>query len=387
MGQKGGRKIFISAGEPSGDLLGSLLMGALKAQDPNVTLFGVGGERMEAEGIRSLFPMEELSLMGIFEVLPHIFSLKRRMNQVIEAILREKPDVVVTIDSSGFHFPLVKKLRKYFGKSVRFIHYVAPAVWAWKAKKAKKTAALYDHLLVLFPFEPTYFEKWGLQTTFIGHPLVELGIEEISGQIFRDKHNIKNQSTLLCLLPGSRRNEIKRLMDVFRDTVELLSKKHPTLEVVLPTLPHVAEGLQEKTQDWPIKVRVLSGIEEKYQAMRACSVALAASGTVTLELALAGVPMVVAYRMNPLTLWLGRQLVKTPYFSLVNILLGRKAVPEMLQEQCDPVLMAEALDQLLSPEERRENQKRDLKKVSLLLKSGAQKPSKLAAQIVLGGKS
>ena len=377
-----GKKIFISAGEPSGDFLGGKLIKQLKRLDPDVQLMGIGGFQMQAQGLTSLFPMEELSLMGLLEVIPHLFSIHKRLNETVAAICREKPDVVVTIDAPGFHFVLAKRLREKWGDQIKLIHYVAPTVWAWKPQRAEKVAKLYDHLLTLLPFEPPYFTKYGLKTTFVGHPLVELNIKNVPFAPFRKAHEIAEQTPILCVLPGSRKSELERLLPIFEKTVALMASRMPDLQVVIPTLPHFQQTLEAATRHWAAPTLVTSNPEEKYQAIRSGRAALAASGTVALELALAKIPMVIAYKMNPLTVWLARRLVKIPYVCLVNILLQRRSVPELLQGDCKPSRLAEVLSYLMGDTTCRRDQKNDLTEMAALL-TPPEAPSVMAARIVM----
>ena len=377
-----GKKIFICAGEPSADFLGGQLIKQLKILDHTVSIMGIGGIHMQQQGLKSLFPMAQLSLMGLFEVLPHLFSIHKLLNETVEAIVLEKPDVVVTIDAPGFNFVLAKRLRKCLGAQIKLVHYVAPSVWAWKPKRAQKIAKLYDHLLTLFPMEPPYFEKYGLATTFIGHPLIELGIKNIAFAPFRNAHNIPDHSPILCVLPGSRKAEVERLLPIFKKTIAGLALKEPDLRVVIPTLPQFHHILEKATASWAVPTLVTSDITEKYQAMRSGRVALAASGTVALELAMAKIPMVITYKMNLLTVWIAKRLIKVPYVCLVNILLGRRSVPELLQGDCRPSRLAEVLSYLMEDTPCRREQKNDLAEMVALLTTG-ETPSLLAARIVM----
>ncbi|MBN9565547.1 MAG: lipid-A-disaccharide synthase [Alphaproteobacteria bacterium] len=378
------RKVFISAGEASGDFLGARLMMQLKAANPMLELVGVGGAQMQAEGLDSLFPMEELSLMGFLEVLPHLFAIKRRLDQTIKFIHESKPDVIITIDSPGFHFALIKRLKKKYGAdmSAKCIHYVAPAVWAWRQKRAKKISHLYDHILTLFPFEPPYFEKYGLKATFVGHPLVEINHFTSNTNVFRKQHAIPEGVPLLCVLPGSRRGELNKLMPIFEETIGLLSHRVNRLHVVIPTLPKFHQELAALTRRWPASTVVTSTQEEKVGAFRSSQAALAASGTIALELALARVPMVIAYRINTLTAWLVKRLIKIPFVCLVNILLKKRSIPEILQENCKPGRLAEVVSYLLEDTTARQRQIDDLSKIDELLASTGKMPSVCAADVI-----
>ena len=333
--------VFIAAGEASGDALGGRLMAALKSTpDRPVQFHGIGGPQMTEEGLTSLFPMDELSIMGLVEILPRLRHLLRRIKETADEIHRLQPDVVITIDSPGFAHQLAKKLGPVpFPK----IHYVAPSVWAWKPGRVHKFKKHFDHLLALLPIEPPYFEAVGLPCHFVGHSVLESGAADGNGRRFRQKYDIAADVPLLCLLPGSRRGEITRLMPDFSRTVGILEARLPGLKVVIPTVPARAAMVREMTGSWETPPVIVEGGAEKYDAMAACNAALAASGTVALELALARVPTVIAYRLAPLTHYIVRRLVKVDYAHLLNILMGREIVPERIQRDCRPEQLAEDL--------------------------------------------
>ena len=373
--------LFLVAGEASGDLIGARLMAALKQRTGGAIRFaGIGGERMAAEGLDSLFPMQELSLMGLVEILPKARHLLRRIRQTADAVLELRPDAVVTIDSPGFNMRLAKRLE---GQGIRRIHFVAPHVWAWRPGRAVKVARLFDHLLTLMPFEPPYFTVHGLDCTVTGHPVVENGADRGDGERFRTEHGIPAEAPLLCVLPGSRSAEIERLTPVFGETLQRLAADRPELRAVIVAAPAVADQVRTAVSGWSVPTVIVQGDAAKYDAFAACDAALAASGTVTLELALANAPMVVAYRVNALTAWLGRRLIKIPYVSLMNVVLGRKAVPEYLQEDCRPEVLEAALAQLLDDPEAAAAQRRDCAEASRLVGLGGPAPSDRAADAVL----
>ena len=300
-----GPLVFLVAGEPSGDELGARLMAAIE-QRRRVRFAGVGGPLMEARGLSSLFPMAELSVMGLAEVVPHLPKLIRRLSQTAAAVRQCRPAVLLTIDSPGFNFRLAKRLK---GAGVPIVHYVAPSVWAWRPGRARAVAGYLDHLMALLPFEPPYFEAEGLATTFVGHPVLEDGLDGIvergDGEGFRRRHRIPPGATVLCVLPGSRRSETGRLLPVFARTLGLLKEQFADLYAVVPTVDTVADEVTAAAAGWPVPAVVIAAASEKAAAFAAADVALAASGTVALELAVAGVPAVIAYRVHPLTGWLG----------------------------------------------------------------------------------
>jgi lipid-A-disaccharide synthase len=337
--------LFLIAGEPSGDGLGGRLMAALKVLcRGHVHFAGIGGSRMSEQGLSSLFPMSELSVMGLAEVLPHLPRLSRRLGQTVAEIGRRRPAAVITIDSPGFNFRVAKRLK---GAGIPLIHYVAPSVWAWRPGRAREVAGFLDHLLALLPFEPPYFEAEGLSCTFVGHPVVESGADRGDGGAFRRHHGITADDPVICVLPGSRRGETARLLPVFGATLGLLKRARPRLRAVVPTVAGVAGDVSRAARKWPVPALVVDGESEKFDGFAASNAALAASGTVALELALARVPAVIAYRVNPLTAWLVRRLIRVPYANLVNIVLERQVVPEFIQGDCRPQLLAPAVEGLL----------------------------------------
>ncbi|MDG1287792.1 MAG: lipid-A-disaccharide synthase [Rickettsiales bacterium] len=377
--------IYLVAGESSGDLLGGKLMMALKKIHPELTFSGLGGPKMGAQGLAPLFDFSELSLMGFAEVLPHIRKLKRRMAQVRDDIIAKQPEIVVTIDSPGFNFRLVKQLRES-GKvdNIKFLHYVAPTVWAYKPKRAEKVATLFDKLLVLLPFEPPYFEREGLSTTFIGHPVLEDDYTRADGQAFREKHGILPGAPLMLLLPGSRTTEIRRHLTIFQQTLELLAARFGGLAEVIIVPKNMEHEIQEHLEDWPGHPIIVTEQDEKHDAFAAATVALVKSGTITLELACARVPMVVTYRVSAITAWLLRRMIKVKYVSLVNLLLNREAIPELIQEKCHPDKLATKLSGFLSSNEMGDKQIEEAQAaLAQLIPESGQPPSQIAAKEVL----
>lgn len=339
--------IYVIAGEPSGDALGGRLMAALTELTGGAVRFaGIGGEAMAAQGLQSLVPLGELAIMGVAEVLPRARQIFRRVNETVAEIRRLKPAAVVTIDSSGFTWRVAERLRKH-GETLPLIHYVAPMVWAWRAGRAQRIARWYDHLMVLLPFEPPYFTAVGLSCSYVAHPVVESGADRGDGAAFRARHGIPPEAPLLAVLPGSRRGEVRRLLPVFGGAVQQLASRYPGLRAVVPTVAIVAEQVEDATRAWPVPTVVLRGSREKYDAFAASDAALAASGTVALELAMARLPTVVAYRVNPLTHRLLRRIVKVKHIHLLNIVLGREAVPELIQQECTAARLAAAIARLL----------------------------------------
>lgn len=375
--------VYFIAGEPSGDLIGASIVRELSAQTGNnIRLAGIGGESMTAAGLDSQFPMQELSVMGLAEVLPHVRHILRRMRETADHIRALQPDIIVTIDSPSFCLGVLKRLGDK-GKPPR-VHVVAPTVWAWRSGRVKKFARLLDHILVILPFEPPWFEKAGLPATFIGHPILERGIEEADGAAFRQTHSIPPDTPVLGVFPGSRRGEVQRHLPVFEKTIRNIAADYPGLHIVLPTLVHLKAALREAVSDWPVPVTVITGETERYAAMAACDTALAVSGTVALELARAAVPTVITYRSNPLTIFVVRRMVKIDYIHIGNIILGREAVPERIQEECDPDILARDLRSLMDDGTVRARQMGDMADALKQLAPEGGMPGEVAARTVLG---
>lgn len=376
------KRIYLIAGEPSGDLLGARLMKALKqTSTEEIEFLGIGGPNMSAEGLTSLFPMKELSIMGLAEIIPHIPKILDRIKQTVADVEKQAPDCLITIDAPGFTFRVAKKLK---GKGIPLIHYVAPTVWAWKPGRAKKIAQFLDHLMVLLPFEPPYFEKEGLSTTFVGHSVIESEIHSADAKAFKTKHGIPDDVPILCLLPGSRQSETSQLLPIFKDALKLIKEKHPNLRIVLPTVSTVSQVVKETTMGWGIPVLVVEGNEEKFGAFKAADVALAASGTVSLELALANTPSVITYRMKKLTHWLAKRLIKVKYASIVNLLHNREVMPELIQDNCTPEKISQEVLKLLENKGQDQKQVEDLHSAMVMLGKGEKDlPSMRAAKCVL----
>ncbi|MGI9421249.1 MAG: lipid-A-disaccharide synthase [Geminicoccaceae bacterium] len=376
-------KIFLLAGEPSGDVIGARLMQALRARqdDMQIRFFGVGGARMQAQGLDSLFPMEELSLMGFVEVLPHVPRLLRRLSQTRKEILRQQPDMALTIDSPGFSLRLQKRLD---GQGLRRVHYVAPQVWAWRRGRAATLGAKIDHLLALLPFEPPFFKTYGLDCTFVGHPIIEEVGREGNGTLFRKRYQQPEDAPIICLLPGSRLTEIRQHMPVLKETATKLWQRFPRLRLILPTLPNLTPVLQPMIEDWPIQPLILDERADRFDAYAASWLAIAASGTVTLELALANLPHITIYRTGAVTAWLARRMINVAHVNLVNLILNRPVVPEWLQEDCNPDRIATSAVHLIEDADHREAQKTSLGEVMTMLKGGDDTPpSEQAASRVL----
>ncbi len=374
--------IYIIAGEASGDLLGARLIAALeKATDGQVRFAGVGGEAMHRKGFESLFDNSELAVMGIFEVVPKIPRILGLIKKTVKDIKQKQPDIVITIDSWSFSDRIHRRLKK-----VKFphIHYVAPQVWAWRPKRAAKMKGKVDALLTLLPFENQYFTRYGIDTVCVGHPVVEGFAGNGDAKKFREKQGISPESTLLCVLPGSRHNEVHYLLPIFGETIKLLREKIPNLQVVVPTVQAVMSKVVEASKLWDGSTIVTLGDKEKAEAFAASDMALAASGTVSLELAMAKVPQVIAYKLSPLTFRLAKRLLKIKYVNLINIMANAPVVPECLQEDCTPKVLAAEVEKLLKDKDARLRQTTKAREFLKKMGYGDEKtPSEKAADKIL----
>jgi lipid-A-disaccharide synthase len=380
-------KVFIIAGEPSGDRLGGALMAGLKTLRPDVAFEGIGGSDMVAEGLQSRFDMSELSVMGIAEILPKYRALMARINETADAVIAAKPDVMITIDSPDFSLRVAKRVKAK--SDIRTVHYVAPTVWAWRPGRAKKMARYIDHVLALFPFEPPLMQAEGMDCDFVGHPVVaEPVATQGEAQAFRAEAGIGG-APLLMVLPGSRRSEVAKLSGVFGDAVAQFAKTVPDLRVVIPAAGPVADAVIEACQDWAVAPVILDprGLSRedaqarKLAAFRAADLALAASGTVSLELAAAATPMVIAYRMHWLSFRLIRAMALIDTVTLVNLVSNTRVVPEFLGPDCTPDQIAGGLRDVF---EAPDAQKAAMALTMARLGQGGEAPGLRAARAVLG---
>ncbi len=376
--------IYIVAGEPSGDLLGGKLMDALRERLAGKVRFaGIGGETMALRGLESRVPLSELAIMGVAEVLPAARRIFRRVNETVADIRTQRPIAVVTIDSSGFTWRIAERLRGQGEKALPLIHYVAPMVWAWRGGRAKRMARWFDELMALLPFEPPFFTAVGLACSYVGHPVIDSGADRGDGPAFRRRHAIPADAPLLTLLPGSRRGEVGSLLPIFGEAILLLAKRHPSLRIVVPTTENVAAHVASVVNPWPVPTIVLQGPAEKYDAFAASNAALAASGTVALELAMARLPSAIAYKINPLTYAYVSRVIKVPYVNLINVILNREAIPELLQHYCTPERLANEIDRLLSSKDATQAQIAACQEALQVLGYGSIEPSLRAADAVL----
>ena len=331
------KKIFIIAGEVSGDVLGAKIMHEM----PNVKFVGVGGEYMVRNGLKSIFPISDLAVMGIFEVLAHAKTLTKRINQTASAILQEKPDIVLTIDSPSFAKSVIKKVKKQMGsKSPLFYHVVAPQVWAWGEWRAKQYAKIFDKLYAFFDFETPYFTKYGLKTVVIGHPIAS-GLNKYQATKTKDK--------IITLVPGSRISIAKRLLPVFHKTIDMLNVcGYQDYKFYIPTVETNDTYIRNEIKNWKIKPEIISA-DKRYDLYANTYIAIVSSGTVSAELAIMHIPTIVVYKMNPLTVALAHILLHIKWVSLVNILMNKTIYPELLGRNATPCNIINCLQQLTLP--------------------------------------
>ena len=362
-------------------MLGARLIAALRARRPDLQFAGVGGEAMTAAGVASLFPMHELALMGLLEVLPKIFRLRARIDETVADITARRPDVVVTIDSPGFTLRVLRKIQHL---GIRRAHYVAPQAWAWKEKRVRHFPGLWDRLLCLLPFEPEFFARHGLRGDFVGHPVLESGADGGDGARFRAAHGLAAETPVLTIMPGSRRTEVSRLLPILGDALRLIADRVPGLVPVVPVAGPVAETVLAETQNWSPRPIVVTTLDEKHDAFAASTAALTKSGTSTLELALANVPMIVTYRVNPMTAAIAKRLVKVKFASILNLLAGRAVIPELIQWTCTPQYLAATLLPLLTDPTAAQGQRNAVRTyLDMLRPPSGEKPSEAAAGAIL----
>ncbi|MDF3047374.1 MAG: lipid-A-disaccharide synthase [Candidatus Midichloriaceae bacterium] len=370
-------KIFLIAGEASGDVLGGKLIESFKKLHPSANFAGIGGSHMEKSGMKMAFNYKDIALMGFAEVLPKLFKILHRMGQAIAAIKAYEPDILVTIDSPGFNFRVVSKVRKFFGKKFPIIHYVAPTVWAYKKERAGLVAKLYDHILLLLPFEKPYFDEAGIDSTFVGHPITE-DTKLDSSPSLPKKAEVIN----ILIMPGSRVQEINHMGKIFADSLNLLQTKHNLkVKALIPTLPFLEGKIQEIFSN--VDAEITTDPDKKVSFFAKSHLALVKSGTSSLEVASYGIPCVVGYKMSSITYWYLKRIVYAKYISLVNLLLGAPVIPELIQQNCTPENIASELYKLLDVTKYQKMQSQFQKSFKLLDTGSTHNPSELAAQAIL----
>jgi lipid-A-disaccharide synthase len=377
-----GRKVFLIATEESGDRLGANLMKVLRQRLGGAVRFeGVGGRAMAREGLASLFPIEELSIIGLAAVVKQLPKILRLIKQTAVAVTEASPDVLVIIDSPDFTHRVAKCVRASDPK-VPIVDYVSPSVWAWRPGRARAMLSYVDHVLALLPFEPEAYRRLrGPPCSYVGHPLIEQLAQLRPGADERQRRS--EPPPVLLVLPGSRRSEIRHHMDVFGQALGRLNDAGVAFELLLPTMPHLQEAVAEALKAWPVQPRVVIGEKEKRAAFRIAHAALAKSGTVTLELALSGVPMVTAYRTGAVEASILRRAIKVNSVILANLVIGENVIPEFLQQDCTPEKLSVALREVLGDSALRRKQIEAFAKIDQIMSTGKQPPSARAADIVL----
>lgn len=376
------RKIFLIATEESGDRLGASLMKVLRQRLGDAVRFeGVGGQAMAREGLASLFPIEQLSIMGLAAVVKQLPMILRRIRETAAAVTQASPDVLVIIDSPDFTHRVARRVRAR-DPAIPIVDYVSPSVWAWRPGRARAMTAYVDHVLALLPFEPEEYRKLrGPPCSYVGHPLIEQTGTLRPGP---DEQKRRDETPpVLLVLPGSRRSEIRHHMAVFGAALGLLRDEGVAFELILPTMPHLVDAVRESVANWPVQPRIVIGEQEKRAAFRIARAALAKSGTVTLELALAGVPMVTAYRAGAVEAWIMRRLINVPSVILANLVVGDNVVPEFLQQDCTAERLSRALRDVLEESPLRRRQVEAFAKLDTIMSTGIATPSMRAAEIVL----
>jgi lipid-A-disaccharide synthase len=377
-----GRKIFLIATEESGDRLGANLMKVLRQRLGGAVRFeGVGGRSMAREGLVSRFPIEELSIIGLAAVVKQLPKILRLIRETAKAVTEAKPDILVIIDSPDFTHRVAKRVRAA-DSQIPIVDYVSPSVWAWRPGRARAMLTYVDHVLALLPFEPAAYQRLrGPPCSYVGHPLTEQLAALRPGA---DEQKRRDAAPpVLLVLPGSRRSEIRRHMADFGQALGRLNGEGTAFELILPTMPHLQGAVTEALQGWPVQPRVVVGEQEKRAAFRIARAALAKSGTVTLELALSGVPMVTAYKVGAAEAWIMRRAINVQSVILANLVIGENVVPEFLQQDCTPEKLSQALREVLGDSALRRKQLEAFAKIDQILSTGNQPPSARAADIVL----
>ncbi len=375
--------VFLVAGEESGDRLGAALIGAIKRQAPGTQFSGVGGSHMTAAGVPSLFPLGELAIVGISAILGSLPKILARIRETADAVIAARPDVLVIIDSPEFTHRVARRVRA-IAPEIPIVDYVCPSVWAWRPGRARAMRAYVDHVMALLPFEPAAMQKLGgPPCTFVGHPLSER-VANLRPTPEEAQRRLSAPPVLL-VMPGSRGGEVKRMAGTFAETAALVSERIADLEVVVPAVPRLADTVRAAVKSWPVPVRVVTEPGEKDAAFRIARAALTKSGTSTLELAVAGVPMVAAYKISLLEELVGRLMVQVPSIVLANLVLGEKAVPERVQRDCTPANLARDLMPLMGDTPERRLQIAAFARLDTIMEIGRAVPSDRAAALVLGG--
>ena len=369
-------KIYIVAGEPSGDILGDQLIKSLQTKFDSPIFNGVGGEKMQSNNFRSLFDMSHISIFGIFPVIKKLFFLLRKINDVVNDIVQIKPDIIILIDSPDFNHRVAKKVKRYL-PDIPIICYVAPTVWAWRHGRAKKMSKYFNYLLSVIPFEVNFFEKYGLKTTYVGHPFIEK-VKKIDDKNFSNQLDLLNGDKTIIFLPGSRRSEIERHSPIMSQAIEYLRSQDLKINILIATGHKQLNQIREYFPD----IKVITDDNEKYSLFKIADFACAASGTVTLELGLTETPTIVIYKMDKFTWFFISRMVKVKFVSLVNLILGRESSKELLQDNYTKENLIDEINKLLLDTEIQKKQIEDLREFKLIMKKNINNPSENASNII-----
>ena len=369
-------KIYIVAGEPSGDILGDQLIKSLQTKFDSPIFNGVGGEKMQSNNFRSLFDMSHISIFGIFPVIKKLFFLLRKINDVVNDIVQIKPDIIILIDSPDFNHRVAKKVKRYL-PDIPIICYVAPTVWAWRQGRAKKMSKYFNYLLSVIPFEVNFFEKYGLKTTYVGHPFIEK-VKKIDDKNFSNQLDLLNGDKTIIFLPGSRRSEIERHSPIMSQAIEYLRSQDLKINILIATGHKQLNQIREYFPD----IKVITDDNEKYSLFKIADFACAASGTVTLELGLTETPTIVIYKMDKFTWFFISRMVKVKFVSLVNLILGRESSKELLQDNYTRENLIDEINKLLLDSEIQKKQIEDLREFKLIMKKNINNPSENASNII-----
>jgi lipid-A-disaccharide synthase len=375
-------RIFLIATEESGDRLGSSLMKALRQRLGDAVRFeGVGGQSMAREGLTSLFPIEELSIMGFAAVVKQLPMILRRIRETADAVIAAAPDMLVIIDSPDFTHRVARRVRAG-NPAVPIVDYVSPSVWAWRPGRARAMRSYVDHVLALLPFEPDEYRRLGgPPCTYVGHPLIEQ-VRLLRPDV-QERERRDASPPVLLVLPGSRRSEIRHHISVFGKTLQILQQGIPDVDVILPTMPHLADEITTAVADWPLQPQIVVGEDDKRAAFRIARAALAKSGTVTLELALAGVPMIAAYKAGAVEAWIAQRVIRVSSVILANLVIGENVIPEFLQKDCVPDRLAAGLREVMGDTPLRRRQLEAFAGLDAIMATDNQSPSWRAADVVL----
>lgn len=378
------KNVMIVAGEASGDMYGARVVEEAHRLDSSVRFFGIGGVAMRRAGVETLVDSKEMAVMGLFEIISHFGVIYRAFKLLKSRLLNDKPDLLILIDYPGFNLRLAAVAKR---AGVKVFYYITPQVWAWHSSRARKIARLVDHAAVILPFEAPFFERVGLPVTFVGHPLLEMALPSMSKEAFQDEFELDHNLRTVGLFPGSRKREIDSLLPVMLESAKLLQERFPDLQFILPLASSVdRETVDRQVSASGVAVTVVEG--KNYDVMQTCDVIIAASGTVTMEIALFGVPMVIVYKASPLTFAIGIRLLNVEHVGICNIVAGERIVPELLQAEAEPLKIADELSKMLADSKYADSIRRKLLKVrSHLGDSGASKRvARLAMDIMEQGK-